>query len=310
METSETEDLDLKTIMDISKDFAHIYNLLLSGGEPFLREDLVEIVKIFYINNKVEKICLPTNGYLPEVISLQTEKILRQCKDLILEIALSIDGVKEIHNKIRGKNDSFEMALETYNVLKDLKKRYKNLKLHIATTLTNKNISHLDNLKKYFDSKMPEIDNFFYGFFRATARDKDVFLPNNVDLKRKLILESHNSDFVYFLVDALSLYVRIITLYKKKQILSCGAGDLIGVIENNGDVKLCELLEPLGNLRKQSFSEIWHSQAANLKRKDIENKKCFCTHECFIAPSIMYKPKNYIKVLLLMFRILKTVLIE
>lgn len=309
-ERSGNGDLGLKAIIKISKEFGKIYDLLLSGGEPFLREDLSEIVRTFYSNNKIEKVCIPTNGYLPKIIATQTTRILQQCKDLILEIALSIDGTKEIHNSIRGREDSFQRVLETYNLLKDLKKEYKNLKLNVAITITNKNISQLEDLKRYVEHRMPEIDNIFYSFLRATPRDKSVFLPSDIDLKKQLILDSRNSDFVYFLVDALSLYVRILTLQKKKQILSCGAGNLIGVIDNNGDVRLCELLEPIGNLKEQSFSEIWHSAEADCQRKNIKGKKCFCTHECFIAPSIMYKLDNYMKSILLTIDILKTLVLK
>ncbi|MDD3296616.1 MAG: radical SAM protein [Candidatus Omnitrophica bacterium] len=302
------DDIEIDEISRASGELGKIYDLLLSGGEPFLRKDLAEIIKVFYINNKVEKICLPTNGYLPEVIRETTEDILKICKNTVLEVSLSIDGPCRVHNDTRGREDSFEKVVCTYDTLKELKKHYRNLVLNTSTTITNKNISYLQELDAFISDNMPQINNIFYSFFRSTGRDKEVFLPDMADLEKNLIWNNRKSDFVYFLVDAMSFYLKALTLEKHKQILRCAAGDLIGVLESNGDVKLCELLPSVGNIKKQSFSQIWHSPLAQEQRKNIRDRRCFCSHECFLAPSILYKPKNYLKLILSMVPALKTVI--
>ena len=58
----------------------------------------------------------------------------------------------------------------------------------------------------------------------------------------------------------------------------------------NGDVGVCEQRKPLGNLRRQSFMEIWHSDEAQRIRASIKAKECYCTNEVFLWPSITFQP--------------------
>ena len=76
----------------------------------------------------------------------------------------------------------------------------------------------------------------------------------------------------------------------KSQFVPCTAGNMTGVIYANGDVGVCEIHEPLGNLRENTFMEIWNSDAANAMRQHIREKACDCTTEVFMWPSIVYQP--------------------
>jgi len=67
------------------------------------------------------------------------------------------------------------------------------------------------------------------------------------------------------------------------------------VIYANGDVGLCEIHKPVGNLREKSFPEIWNSEAAKVQRKSIANKECHCTTEVFMWPSIVFGPVSLAK---------------
>ena len=72
---------------------------------------------------------------------------------------------------------------------------------------------------------------------------------------------------------------------------SCRAGRrLSAVVYANGDVGVCELHEPLGNLRQQSFREIWNGENAKARRNSIARKECYCTTEVFLWP-ITYQPQ-------------------
>ena len=64
------------------------------------------------------------------------------------------------------------------------------------------------------------------------------------------------------------------------------------VVSANGDVSVCELHEPLGNLRQQTFPEIWHSEKADAMRASIARKECHCTTEVFLWPSIVFQPTH------------------
>jgi hypothetical protein len=70
---------------------------------------------------------------------------------------------------------------------------------------------------------------------------------------------------------------------------------LSAVVYSNGDVSVCELHEPLGNLRKQTFWEIWNSEKATARRKSVACKECWCTTEVFMWPSFTYQPVHMMK---------------
>ena len=91
-------------------------NLLLSGGEPFLRKDLAEIINLFYKNNEISHLTIPTNGIDTSKIVNSTKDILDSCKNLNFLISITLDGFEEEHDKIKGKN-SFKNALGTYHQL-------------------------------------------------------------------------------------------------------------------------------------------------------------------------------------------------
>ena len=69
------------------------------------------------------------------------------------------------------------------------------------------------------------------------------------------------------------------------------------MIYANGDVGVCESLPPLGNIREMPFRKIWHTAKAKEVHASIAAKKCYCTNEIFMWPSITYQPLELIKAL-------------
>jgi MoaA/NifB/PqqE/SkfB family radical SAM enzyme len=100
------------------------------------------------------------------------------------------------------------------------------------------------------------------------------------------------------IIDPLLNWTKRKTIDKQTQVVPCKAGRLSGVVYANGDVSFCETHTPLGNLRTQSFFEIWDSPAAKQLRADVAAKKCFCTNEIFMWPSIAFQPVHLAKSLI------------
>jgi len=90
-------------------------------------------------------------------------------------------------------------------------------------------------------------------------------------------------------------WAKMKTLARGTQVIPCRAGVLTAVVNANGDVSVCELHEPLGNLRQQSFWEIWNSDQAVRRRAAITAKECHCTTEVFLWPSIVYQPTRLVQ---------------
>jgi len=144
-----------------------IKNVNISGGEPFLRNDLKEIIKIINKTCHYPEIVISTNGLLPEVIGQQTKKILEVSKGNI-GVAVSLDGLGEIHNKIRGINHAFRKAIDTIHTLKKIGIK----KLKISFTASNLNINQLEKI--YQLSKKLNVE-----FTLAAAHNSKILFGQN-----------------------------------------------------------------------------------------------------------------------------------
>ena len=294
---NQKNDLSIEEIRALSGQLGPIDSLLLSGGEPFLRTDLAEICTLFFENNKIRSISIPTNGLDPLTIKTATKDILIASQGRNVFVNVSLDGTEKIHDKIRQVPGAFKKAIESYLYLEELKKEYCNLNIGIAGTIYNENYDDLFNLIDELKILAPDLQNFNLAFLRGLPKDRTYQLPSTQDLEkiynyaRKHFPKNHS--LVNRTIDEIIFELKIKTLRKKTQILTCKAGKLMGVVDANGDVRLCELLEPIGNLREASFEEIWQSREAEAGRKKIANHECWCTHECFLFPSLLAHPAYY-----------------
>lgn len=292
------KELDIGEIGKISSSMGKFTKLLISGGEPFLRDDLPEICELFYLQNKISSIHLPTNGFHTEMIYNYTHKILRKCPKTDLTIGLPLDGLRETHDKIKGVKGSFEKVIETVRSLSVLKKTFANLNIYIITAVNSANLNEILNLSEFVKNNLP-VDSHEPSPIRGAPYDEALFPPSykewgelskklmkyhsywnkkRTDNKLKAFLANNRVGYLY------KVYARV--LKGKKLPFRCQAGNAIGVLEPNGDIKLCELTEAIGNVRSANydFRKIWFSDRANDTRKKI--KDCACTHACFLAPSI------------------------
>ena len=92
--------------------------LILAGGEPFTRKDLPEIARAFYTNNKLESIYIMSNGQIQKRIFPDVTRVLQECPNLNVTVALGIDGPKHEHEKIRQKPGSWDIAIDTARQLR------------------------------------------------------------------------------------------------------------------------------------------------------------------------------------------------
>ncbi len=106
-------ELSLDEIRQISQSMGRLLWLAFSGGEIFLRDDIVEITKVFYERNKPAIILFPTNGLLTDVILKKIELILKNSMKSTIVLKLSLDGTEDLHDEIRGRKGSFRRTMET-----------------------------------------------------------------------------------------------------------------------------------------------------------------------------------------------------
>ena len=290
-------DLTFSEIKQLSDQLGPVDSLLISGGEPFLRKDLTEICSLFFTNNKVGALSIPTNGFEPLNIESKVKDIVKAACGKKVFINVSLDGTEHVHDKIRQVPGAFQKAIETYRQLANLEKDNPSLTASINTTVSSQNYNDLFELFNDLKVLIPDCRNINLAFLRGLPKDNTLELPPVDDLIRlsKHINElfSGNQSIIGKSIDEVIFKLKLKTLAEKSQILTCAAGSLMGVVDANGDVRCCELLPPVGNLRTGTFRDIWKSKQAGLERDNISAHKCWCTHECFFLPTILAHPGYY-----------------
>jgi len=245
----------------------------------------------------------PVDGTKSEKI----KEVLEKC-DCRITVAISLDGLKETHDNIRGVKGNFESVLETYKELLDLKNNHKNLKLLVNTVISNKNYKEVVKLINFVKTNMPELDGHGFDWIRGNPKDKEFGIPSLDEIKELLpMLKKTEETYLNKrknLRDRLELGIRHYLsdlkyeiIKSNKQVIPCRAGDIFAVVYPQGDVALCELLPMIGNLREQDIKTVWNSEKAESQRQHIKDKKCHCTHGCFQPTNVMLYPKAYPKIL-------------
>ncbi|HCI78099.1 MAG TPA: radical SAM protein, partial [Ktedonobacter sp.] len=135
-----------KTFESIGRD---AFWFTFSGGEPTLRKDLPEMVGAAYRHCRPGIINIPTNGIQDKIIPGRIERVLQAAPTSEVIINLSLDGVGEKHDIVRGVKGNFDRAMRTYAGLKALKGKYKNFTLGVHTVISNFNIDEFENIHSF-----------------------------------------------------------------------------------------------------------------------------------------------------------------
>jgi len=302
------EELSLDEIRKIARSIQYLPILSLTGGEPFLRQDISDITKIFNDNTKLNTVVIPTNGFLTEQITNATKRMLEENKNINIKIDLSIDDIGKKHDENRGVKGTFERLLKTNNALRGLKKTYKNLSIGCVLTLTRKNQDHILGIYNYIRNRIKP-DTVFINYIRGKPRQPqmaDINLKQYARLIEQIKKDygkNKNNSFYSNLVKCNNLEIYSLvkkTVKEHNYTTRCYAGIIDAVLYANGDVFPCEMLPyKIGNIRdfNYDFRKVWSSKKAKEIREKIKTKKCFCTHECFITTANLFNLKRLVPLL-------------
>jgi len=219
-----------------------------------------------------------------------------------------LDGTKDIHDKIRGTK-CYDNVIKTYNKLAKLKDKYKFFSIKISTTISNVNISNIEDLHKEVVKKMPRIDYHNFEILRGEPKDSSYREPSVKELVRiRPLLFKIYEKYDYYSGNRITskiasnskkmLYDAYLDILRnKKQPFPCYAGKIHCVLGHQGDISFCELLDRVGNIRESNFKEIWNSEKAKRMRKFIKDRKCTCTHSCFQTTNFIFDQRHWLKLL-------------
>jgi len=273
--------------MDVLRE---VRSIQITGGEPFMRRDLPELVSTIHASLPDCTFWIPTNGMNPRAVEEATKEMLEHLKGRGVGVSVSVDGMGPTHNVQRGVVGSFRKAMETLRRLSALREEHPRLGLTVGMTLTPQNyreasevyplarrfgadfsmrpVNFSDIYYRNMDERRPldDVSGELLPLIRTIARDT---------VKRKGIIHSAPTlRYMQGIVD----YIRDPT-YRS---LPCAAGEDSFFLDPYGDVYPCIFVdEKMGNIREEQLADLWWTDAASSLRERISRGDCpGCWVEC------------------------------
>ncbi|MGH9434018.1 MAG: radical SAM protein [Terriglobia bacterium] len=311
-ELNQQGDLSWDEIQKLSATMPRFTDLWLSGGEPMLRRELTQILHLFYQQNGVRWVNLPTNGLLPERSAEWLERIMVENPDLRLDLNVAMDGLHEMQDSIRAVPGNFQKTLRTLEAIQPARRRFSNLRVNINTVICAENFDHVLKIADFVKENCA-VDGHYFNIIRGNAKEpglKNIPADQLTSLYKEL-----QQVYLYYAPTILkrlhgverafgaAYYAGTLALHNKIQLqnlesshawpMPCTAGDTSVVIDFNGGVRACELRHNLANLRDFDcdFGKFWRTMTRRSEVTAIKDDQCWCTHVCFIHDSLRHSPK-------------------
>ena len=273
------EEISLETIKKLPK----MYFTNITGGEPFIREDLPEIVRELY--KKSDRIVISTNGFF-------TDRIIKLCEEFPnVGIRISIEGLEDTNNKIRGLDDGFNKGYSTLKKLVEMK----HPDVGFGMTVQDANAKDLVPLYDLSNELNMEFataslhNSFYFVEAKNIIHDRLMVAKEFEKLINKL-LES-NSPKKWF--RAYFNHGLINYIFGQKRLLPCDMAFDTFFIDPYGDVMPCngtKEKEVMGNLNEETWDELWNSEQA----EKVRNKVRHCDRQCWMIGSVSPAMHKYI----------------
>jgi MoaA/NifB/PqqE/SkfB family radical SAM enzyme len=313
---NQTRDIRFDDMLRLSETLPRFRCLLVSGGEPFLRHRLDEILLAFVKNNGVTSISIPTNGWYLDRTERACKSFLEQEDTTLLTLNFSVDGLPATHNAIRGKPETFDNLCRTIESMLPWRDRYPNLRFRVNSVVTPENIGEIRDVVDHFHERF-DLDE--HGI--EIVRDQHVADAHHDSPERLAIADAYvelarYSFDLYFrsgdkpraklaylpqgMSNALNYaHSRAITDVQHARMSGelwtspCTAGRKIWVIDGSGSLRACEHRDEVLDLRDFGF-DVGAALATGAMDREvaaIAQDRCDCIHGCFIGNSLQHSPK-------------------
>ncbi|HOE64159.1 MAG TPA: radical SAM protein [Candidatus Sumerlaeota bacterium] len=288
-ENKERKELDINDFERLFRDplWRNLRILSLTGGEPFLRHDLIDIILLAARHlPRLERISFPSNGILTKHIMDTVKAILSSLPAHIdFKIGISIDGVEDVHDQMRGVPGAYEKATETVRQLKSL--NAPNFSVGILSLITKETIPNLRNAHEIFKSLTSEItytiatQSPFFGNLETdikpfTSEEKNALIHF---INKTLIPEFPEKSYLY---DKYKEHI-----LKDKRTYPCLAGYLSAYVDVRGNLLPCHYVGDdfiITNIFDSSdtLEKAWFSKNAKAVRMRMEEHPYCdnCSNNC------------------------------
>lgn len=266
---------------------ANLRSINITGGEPFVRDDIEEIVEI--LRTKTKRIVFSTSGFFSDKIIALAKKY----PDVGYRI--SIEGLSCKNDELRGRQGGFDKGLSTLLELKRMGIK----DIGFGITVSNNNSEDMLNLYELNKNLGMEFatasfhNSFYFHKYDNQVTNKDEVCANFDELIQRLMKENNpKSWFRAFFNLGLINYVQ-----GGRRMLPCEAGNENFFVDPFGNVLPCNGMEEkcwfdtMGNLHDQTFDEIWNGEKAKAVREKVAN----CPKSCWMVGSASPVMKKYMR---------------
>jgi MoaA/NifB/PqqE/SkfB family radical SAM enzyme len=271
------------TVEDIDKLPSELRFINITGGEPFIRTDIADVVEV--VRPKTKRIVISTNGFF-------TDRVIKLCEKYPeLGIRISIEGLQKTNDAIRGIPDGFDRGLRTLIELRRMGIK------DIGFGMTVQDMNCRDLIPLYELS-----DALNYEFATATLHNSHYFhkLDNRIRDKEvicnefsRLIIELLKSKSVKKWFRAYFNYGLMNYVQGGRRLLDCEMGTESCFLDPSGDILACNGMEvkwSMGNIKEKSFDEIWNSKQADKVREMVNA----CNRQCWMVGSAVPAIRKHI----------------
>ncbi|MFN8179471.1 MAG: radical SAM protein [bacterium] len=262
-------------------------NINISGGEPFMRDDLPEIIAVLRDHLREPRFVFSTNGVL-------TEKIVSQAKAMAaggpVALRISTDGIGEEHDRVRNHKGCFEKIMRTVRELQAAGIK----DLGLACTGSRENPGALGAVKRLADELHVDYVCSVVHSSEVYFGDQKDMVPRDDATRNDLLqiatrqLRSHRPKdwFRAYYTDGILDYIDA-----KPRREPCTAAVRHIHVDHHGVVFPCNILNrPLGDLSKSTWEEIEEAQTTPGVLADVAGCKIQCWMSCTVAPGMKAKP--------------------
>ncbi len=311
------KDLSIEEVENVFKSLGPIYFFNVSGGEPFMRMDLAEILRLAFIYLKPKLISIPTNSLAPKSIEKTTLKILEYMdtylpKHVPLSIKPSIDGVGEVHDFIRGIKGNFVKLEETIDRLLAIRKKNPRLHVDLGSVLSNYNINHIDDLEKWVHKR--GIESYRHEIAEQRVEFHNIGDPITPSAKVYTQLTRKFSDEIIKNIKGKAFHTKITESIRlayydvackilefKKQVTPCYGGTANIHLNYDGEMWPCCILggdQSMGNVRDWDYDvqALLGSKKAKAVIKYIADGNCACPLASQWLNNVLLTPEHMLNV--------------
>ena len=279
-----------------------LLHLTVTGGEPFLRKDFVQIIDNIILNCNVPRISIKTNGYYTDRIKKFVPILIDKHKNTEFTLSVSLDGPEEIHDKVREFKGAYKKVVETLDVMKDYRSK-PNFFLRLASVLTKDNRHVLQEL--FNQTSSWSIDFHELILVRDIPSKEQLELKSDYEKLSKKQHERASKSWRKSLNGKLfeKIYLETMKRIDSDKIYSpCLAGGRFVEIFPDGMVRGCEVeklwdMSKIGSVNENNLDIVDVVKSNKAKKFQKIAKKCTCTFECANAINTVYDPKHWISLI-------------